>query len=1260
MALEALTGRIEERELEKEMRSSYLDYAMSVIVGRALPDARDGLKPVHRRVLYAMHDVGLQPTRPYRKCAFIVGEVMGKYHPHGDSAIYDTLVRMAQDFSLRYQLVDGQGNFGSIDDDPAAAMRYCVSGDTRVATPSGTIRIDSLAPEVEPNTDNDVDLEVLDRLGRPVKASKLFHSGEHPTLRLRTSHGHELTGTHNHPVLCLVDMAGVPLLLWKLLEEVNPGDRVLVSRTPQGLEESSLPLSSSDEQLALLAGAFVSEGWISSKRAGFNNVDKDFFDSVLDAYDSVVGGARYVSARHIASGSLLHELDVQNLDAVRESPLVAIVGKASAKLVPEFVWRSSGAFKRAFLRSLFTGDGSSSLLPRNSIQVSYSTYSEQLAKDVQLLLLESGVVSRICRYKTGEFKVVISNRRDARLFARNVGFLGAKQAKLRDALATIPEASRALSHDHVPYVADYIRGEGVSRWSEGDWLRRHNVDRIERWEQGGSAIMERIESAEVRDVVEPLVTGDYFYAEVESVEDAGVQPVFSIRVESEDHSFLTNGFVSHNTEARLTRLATELLRDIDADTVDFGPNYDESTQEPLVLPARFPNLLVNGTSGIAVGMATNIPPHNLREVAAAVGAFIDDPEVDLAGLMEHVKGPDFPGGGIMSREGIRDAYASGRGSIKVRARAHVEPLKGGKEAIVVTELPFTVKKLGDGGLVTKIADLVRDKKLEGISDLRDESDGSGMRLVIELKRGGPPAKVVLNNLYKKTAMQTTFGANMVALVDGVPKTLSLRELIHHYVDHQREVVTRRTQYELRRAEARAHILEGLLVALDNLDAVIALIRGSSDPDAAREGLIEKFELSREQAQAILDMRLQRLTALEADKVRAEHADLMERIGELRAILGDEAKVMALVKEELAEIVESYGDERRTELAHFEGDVGIEDMIADQQMVISLTASGYVKRLPLATYRQQHRGGVGVMGMNMKEDDYIAHLHICSTHDYLLFFTNKGKVYRLKVYELPEGSRTAKGSALVNLLPLRDGEKVMAVIPTRDFKENKYLAFATAKGQFKKTEFLSYNTPIRADGIIAIKVRDGDELVQVRLTSGEDDILMVSKSAHAVRFSEGEARPMGRDTSGVKGMNVSAKVGGEANRVLAMDVARDDTELFVVTENGYGKRTSIAEYPRKGRGTKGVLTAKLTEKKGGLAGALIVREHQELLFISQLGMVQRTSASGISLMGRPTQGVKVMNIKDDDRISAVALVVESGETPAGNGDALQQDELDSGD
>ena len=813
--LDALTGRIEERELEKEMRSSYLDYAMSVIVGRALPDVRDGLKPVHRRVLYAMHDLGLQPNRPYRKCAFIVGEVMGKYHPHGDSAIYETLVRMAQEFSLRYPLVDGQGNFGSIDDDPPAAMRY--------------------------------------------------------------------------------------------------------------------------------------------------------------------------------------------------------------------------------------------------------------------------------------------------------------------------------------------------------------------------------------------------------------------------------------TEARLGSLATEMLRDIDADTVDFGPNYDESTREPLLLPARFPNLLVNGATGIAVGMATNIPPHNLREVAAAVIAYIENPEIDLKGLMKHVKGPDFPGGAtIMGTEGIRDAYRSGRGSVRVRAKTHVEPVKGGKEAIVVTELPFMVKKGGDGGLITKIADLVRDKKITGISDLRDESDRTGMRMVIELKRGGDPATVVLNQLYKRTAMQQSFGINMVALVDGVPRTLSLRELVEHYVGHQKEVITRRTQFELARAEARAHILEGLLIALKKLDAVIKLIRASKDPDAARDGLIEKFSLSRAQAQAILDMRLQRLTALESGKIKQEHTELLKRIKELRTILADESKVLGLVKRELVELVERYGDERRTQISAAEGELEIEDVIADQQMVISITHSGYAKRIPLATYRQQRRGGRGVMGMDMKEGDYIEHLHVCSTHDYLLFFTNKGKVYRLKVYELPEGSRTAKGRALVNVLPLRDKERVMAVKPTRDFSEGKYLVFATANGMVKKTEFKDYDTPIRADGIIAIKIRKGDELVQVRLTSGKDDILMVSKSGHAARFKESAVRAMGRDTSGVRGMNVSDK----GNRVLSLDVARDETDLFVVTENGYGKRTPVAEYPIKGRGTKGVLTVKLTTKKGALAGALIVREHQELVFISQNGMVQRTAVSGISRMGRPTQGVRVMNLKSGDRVSAVAPIVES--------------------
>src|SRR2546421_3626234 len=485
---------------------------------------------------------------------------------------------------------------------------------------------------------------------------------------------------------------------------------------------------------------------------------------------------------------------------------------------------------------------------------------------------------------------------------------------------------------------------------------------------------------------------------------------------------------------------------------------------------------------------------------------------------------------------------------------------------------------------------------------------------------------------------------MVALVDNVPRTLSLREVIGHYVDHQREVIVRRTKYELRRAEERAHVLEGLLVALANLDEVIALIRGSQTPEIARHGLVERFELTVVQAQAILQLTLSRLTALEADKIKQEHSDLVERIKELREILGDESKVYGLIKDELSEIAEAYGDERRTEIAHAEGEIDVEDLIADQQMVISITHSGYIKSLPLSTYRQQHRGGVGVTGMEMKDEDYIEHLFVCSTHDYLLFFTNRGKIYRLKVYELPEASRTAKGRALVNVLPLREGERVHAVQATRDFTEGKYLVFATRKGMVKKTEFSAYNTPIKADGIIAINIRDDDELIAVRRTSGEDTIIMVSRSGQAARFSERQARSMGRDTSGVRGMNVSQK----GNAVIAMDVARDDQELLVVTENGYGKRTPIPDYPIKGRGTMGVKTIQLTENKGQLAGALVVREHQELVFISQNGMVQRTSVRGINRYGRASQGVRVMNIREDDQVSAVALIVESDADTAAKG------------
>jgi DNA gyrase subunit A len=821
-------GRIEPRELEQEMRSSFLDYAMSVIVARALPDVRDGLKPVHRRVLYSMHEAGLQPNRARLKCARVVGDVMGSYHPHGDQSIYDTLVRLAQPFSMRYPLVDGQGNFGNIDGYPAAAMRY--------------------------------------------------------------------------------------------------------------------------------------------------------------------------------------------------------------------------------------------------------------------------------------------------------------------------------------------------------------------------------------------------------------------------------------TECRLARLATEMLRDIDADTVDFKPNYDESRREPEVLPARLPNLLLNGSAGIAVGMATNMPPHNLGEVVDALVAMIDEPTIDVDRLTKHIKGPDFPTGAIiLGREGIREAYRSGRGRIVQRARTHIEELRGGRTAIVVSELPYGVRKGGDEGVIKKIADLVNDKVIPEVHDVKDLSDKSGMRIQIELKRDAIP-QVVQNKIFKHTSLQTTFGYNAVALVDGVPRTLPLRDLLFHYLAFQREVITRRSKFELRKAEARAHVLQGYLTALDNLDAVISLIRASVDPDAARTGLMETFELSEIQAQAILDLRLQRLTGLERKRIEDEFADLQERIAELRTILGEESRIDALIREELLELKQTYGkgDDRRTEIVAAEGELELEDLIAEEDMVIAITRSGYVKRLPVTTYREQRRGGIGVMGMDLKDEDYIEHLFVASTHDYLLFFTSVGKVYRLKVHELPLGTRQSKGRAIINLLPFAQGEQVKAVIATREFKEAEYLVLATKNGIVKKTRFEEYNTPLKADGIIAIKLRDDDALVDVLHSNGGEDIILVSRKGQAIRFHEDQVRPMGRATSGVKGMGLR-----KGDEVISAGIADDELDMLVVTDQGYGKRTRMADYPVKGRGGLGVKTVQLTAARGQLAGAMPVREGYQVMLISNGGTVIRMPVDEIKRLGRSTQGVIVMRLRGDEQVSSIALVAESeeeeppveGETPA---------------
>ena len=793
------------------MRNSYIDYAMSVIVSRALPDVRDGLKPVHRRILYAMQEAGMTSGKPYKKSARIVGEVLGKYHPHGDSSVYDAIVRMAQDFSMRYMLADGHGNFGSVDGDPAAAMRY--------------------------------------------------------------------------------------------------------------------------------------------------------------------------------------------------------------------------------------------------------------------------------------------------------------------------------------------------------------------------------------------------------------------------------------TEVRMSKISELMLQDIDKDTVDFVPNYDESLKEPSVLPSKYPELLVNGTSGIAVGMATNIPPHNMNEVIDGVLMLIDNPDASVEELMTVIKGPDFPTGGlIMGTAGIRDAYTTGRGSVKMRAKAHVETMSNGKPRIVVTELPYQVNK---ARLIEKIADLAREKQIEGITDLRDESDRNGMSIVIELRKDVNP-DIMLNQLYKHTQLQETFGVIMLALVDNQPRVLTLKEVLHYYILHQEDVITRRTRYELAKAEARAHILEGLTIALDHLDAVITTIRESQTADIARAALMDGFKLSEKQAQAILDLRLQRLTGLEREKIEEEYQEVLKKIEWLKSVLADESKIMAIIKEELTQVKAKFGDERRTTITYDMSEMNEEDLIADEDVVVTISHNNYIKRMKLDTYNKQNRGGQGILGMSTKEGDFVENILITTTHHTILFYTSRGRVYYLKAYQIAEASRQARGTALINLLKLEKGEKITAVLQVREYNPEKFLFMATKKGIVKKVQLSEFNTN-RKLGVIALKLDDDDELIGVKQTDGQKKIVLGTRNGYAIIFDEDEVRPMGRIARGVKGIKLRA-----GDEVVGMDTIKRDSEILTVTAGGYGKRTKVEEYSSYHRGSMGIINLRVTEKTGEVVGLKVVREGQELMLISTNGIIIRTGIDKISVIGRDAQGVIIMKTAEDDKVASMAILTQKAE------------------
>src|SRR3989344_3153981 len=922
------TEKIITRLIEQEMRTSYLDYSMSVIVGRALPDVRDGLKPVHRRVLFSMYEMGLAYNKPTKKSARIVGDAMGKYHPHGDSAIYDTMVRMAQDFSLRYPLVSGQGNFGSVDGDNAAAMRYCVTKDTLVATEKGLIPMGEIAQQ------ENINLSILSKDQKINRASKWFDSGEHPTLKLITNKGYTIQGSNNHPLLTLTTAeTGKPIFSWKLLENIKAGDIVVLDRSDSLFPNKMLPLAAYHptqrtnrttirtipnhltEDLAFIMGALIAEGTITQNKIEFCNSDPEFIQQFEERWRATFKDSTlHKFARKPTSYGkkpywILECHCLFTIDFLKNIGITPV--KSREKTLPFSILQSPKNVAATFIKSYFEGDGSISSA-KKMVELSCCSVSSNLLEVLQTLLLRFGI-DTFRRYDKHRFiyKLYLRGARNVLKFSSQIRFAAPIYNKTLEHVLLTYQKDNSLT-DYVPFISDFIRQfTGSSGFSA-----RHNFDRYGSMERNYLQVCQEVKQATQQDhtgLFEYLLTYNYLFEPVVSIEPAGIVRVYSIKVESNCHSFIANGFINHNTEARLAKFAEELLQDIDKETVNFVPNYDASLKEPSVLPSKAPNLLLNGSSGIAVGMATSIPPHNIHEVCDGVIAMLNKPDIDVIGLMQTIKAPDFPTGAIiMGTSGLLEAYKTGKGKITVRAKTHLEEGKT-RQHIVIDEIPYMVNK---ATMIENIAEIVNDKKIQGIADVRDESDRDGMRVVIDLKQGAN-SDVILNQLFAHTRMQETFSINILALVGNQPRVLPLRDIINEFIVYRKDVVRKRTQYDLTQAEDKAHLLEGLIVALDHIDAIVKLIKESKSADEAKKGLMPDYSLSEKQAQAILDMTLRRLTGLEQGKIRSEHIDLLRLIKDLKEILASQQKIMGIITAELLELKEKYGDARRTQVIESE-------------------------------------------------------------------------------------------------------------------------------------------------------------------------------------------------------------------------------------------------------------------------------------------------------------------------------------------------------
>ena len=1232
--------RIVHRSIETEMKQSYLDYSMSVIVGRALPDVRDGLKPVHRRVLYTMWETGLLHNRPFKKSANVVGNCMAKYHPHGDAAIYDTLVRLAQKFSMRNILVDGQGNFGSIDGDSAAAMRYCITGESLILTEKGIIPIESISDEKE----KEIKLNVLNYLGEKKQAVKFFNSGKHETIRIVTEQGYELEGTSNHPVLCwALDEFGKPAVEWKLLEEITSGDYVILNRRhslfskhnislkkyypeSKNLKEIKLPEQMNSE-LAFLLGLLVSEGSFHQNKIIFNNKDMALYENAKEIIAVQFRGTQ-VYERDIKEGC--RELEIYHQKTVRFLKNIGLKeAKSDAKEIPFSVLASSKEAIKAFLVGLYEGDGSVMFKQDKrhngkSIELTYNSKSRKLIQQLKIVLLNFGIVTT-SPYKDKRndcFKLIISGYENIKKFYEEIGFFSERKNSILAKCSSL-NPNRMSKTDFIPYLNNYLRKN-----YHNEFVQKHNFDRYNNLRKNLAKLSESLTISD-RKMIAWILENEYFFNKVNLIENQKEKKaVYSVKVNSKCHSFVANGFINHNTEARLHKLAEEMLEDIDKETVKFAANFDGSTQEPTVLPSKVPNLLLNGSSGIAVGMATNIPPHNLAELADAVVKVIDNPEITLGEIMQSIPGPDFPTGGIIcGRSGILQAYKTGRGKVILRAKHKIE-----NDNVIITEIPYMVNK---SELISHIASLVKEKKIEGIFDIRDESDKEGIRVVIELKNSEPA--IVLNQLYKHSRLQTTYGIIFLALDHNVPKILDIKDIIAKFIVHRIEVVKNRVSFDLRNAQDKAHILEGLLIALANIDDVIKTIKESNDASQARISLVANYSLSEKQATAILEMRLQRLTSMEQESIKKEHAGLLKLIAELQSILASEQKIRDIIKKELAELKENYADARRTTITDEEvTDIDMEDLIEEETMVVTITKSGYIKRIPMDVYRQQRRGGKGITATSTKETDFVSDLFIASTHDYILFFTDKGQVHWLKVYKIPEVSRIAMGRPIVNLIELTSDEKITAFVSVKDFNESSYVLMATRKGTIKKTRLSAYNNP-RRNGIRAITLEEGDELISVRISEDNHEAILSTRNGLSVRFNEHDIRETGRSSMGVRGVRLKGD-----DSVISMNLVENGDTLFTITDNGYGKRTKIEEYRLVRRGSMGVININCSERNGKVATVTTIKDTDEIIIITLNGILIRIHAGDVSVIGRNTQGVRIIRLDENDRVVSAVKVVDKSE------------------